>query len=529
MLNLYSLDINNILNNYTTNFILKETLYNFNITEFIIMFNIEIFISLSLLFLILFSLIYTQNNVFIIYDLVINICMFITIILLILITNNFILSDYNSLLLNNYISIKLRSLILIFYLLWLNFTKIYIKNNLQYNKGLKTFEYHVLLLLSILGMNFFILSENFISFYISIELLGLPIYILIAFNSNMDTLKSGLYYFIMSSWASSMLLLGSSFLYIFTGTLMFKYMSKVLVWSYYLNLYYNYYIFTYLSFIILVFGLALKLGAVPFHTWVVSVYDGASTHLTLFMATILKIPLLYGLFKICMLFFFIGNFNIIILNFNIQELLSYFSLWLGGFGAYRQLTFKRLLGYSSIHHTGFFLLSMLGVTHFYSIFSLLLHIIMYFSVTFSFFFIIVYNWNSVNKEHVAYLDSFINSLIRYKYISLILAIIVLTFSGVPPFNIFFSKYSLLVNSINNYNYNISILAILATTFSSFIYLRICKLLLFTTDGRNISIPLYFYNNILSINYFLSLLFYFSIFYILFPNKIYNMLYVISIV
>ena len=89
-------------------------------------------------------------------------------------------------------------------------------------------EYPILILCSILGMMVMISSNDLIVFYIGLELQSLSLYVLAAFNR--DQIKSseaGLKYFVLSALSSGLLLYGCSLIYGFSGTTNFDQISNL--------------------------------------------------------------------------------------------------------------------------------------------------------------------------------------------------------------------------------------------------------------------------------------------------------------
>ena len=74
-------------------------------------------------------------------------------------------------------------------------------------------EYFVLCLLSILGMMILISSGDFITFYLGLELLSLPLYSLIIMNKTYISSEAAMKFFIMGSIASGLFLFGVSMVY----------------------------------------------------------------------------------------------------------------------------------------------------------------------------------------------------------------------------------------------------------------------------------------------------------------------------
>ncbi|HEX8754104.1 MAG TPA: proton-conducting transporter membrane subunit, partial [Solirubrobacterales bacterium] len=145
-------------------------------------------------------------------------------------------------------------------------------------------EYHALLLGSILGMTLLAQAINLVTFFVAIETLSIPLYILCATNLRREgSLESGLKYLIVGSLGSATLLYGMAFLYGGTGSTGFAGIAlgiahKGLVGDPLILL----------GIAMTAVGLAFKTSIAPFHQWTPDVYQGAPTPITAFMAVATK-------------------------------------------------------------------------------------------------------------------------------------------------------------------------------------------------------------------------------------------------
>ena len=91
------------------------------------------------------------------------------------------------------------------------------------NYKVNSFEYFLLILLSVFGLMLLCSSFDLISVYLAIELQSLCLYVLAAFNrESAYSTEAGLKYFILGAFASGLLLFGISIIYGFTGTTNFE-------------------------------------------------------------------------------------------------------------------------------------------------------------------------------------------------------------------------------------------------------------------------------------------------------------------
>ncbi|HEX5376011.1 MAG TPA: NADH-quinone oxidoreductase subunit N, partial [Solirubrobacterales bacterium] len=207
-------------------------------------------------------------------------------------------------------------------------------------------EYHALLLGSVLGMVLLAQAQNLVSFFVAIETLSIPLYILCAANMRREkSLESGLKYLIVGSLGSATLLYGMAFLYGGSGSTGFAGIAAGIAEG------------PGNDALILVgigltaVGLAFKTSVAPFHQWTPDVYEGAPTPITAFMAVATKA----AAFAVFVRFFLVA------LNVEASEwqpalaVLAAVSIVIGNVGALRQDSLKRLLGYSGIAQAGYIL------------------------------------------------------------------------------------------------------------------------------------------------------------------------------
>ena len=145
-------------------------------------------------------------------------------------------------------------------------------------------EYHALLLGSAPGMVLLAQAQNLVSFFVAIETLSIPLYILCATDLRGErSLESGLKYLIVGSLGSATLLYGMALLYGGSGSTDFAGIAEGIAQSGLLS-----------DPLVLIgiamagVGLAFKTSVAPFHQWTPDVYQGAPTPVTSFMAVATK-------------------------------------------------------------------------------------------------------------------------------------------------------------------------------------------------------------------------------------------------
>ena len=295
----------------------------------------EIFISLSIMFLLILGVFKKNSSV-----LVHNISLIILFITAVIIFNETIEIE-KMLLFNGSVVIDyLSSLMKIISLLAAFFAFAISKNYLKIFKILKI-EYPILILSSVLGMMVMISSNDLIVFYMGLELQSLALYVLATFNrDNLKSSEAGLKYFVLSALSSGLLLYGCSLIYGFSGSTNFEIIASQLNSNEYA-----------LSFgiVFILVGLAFKISAVPFHMWAPDVYEGSPTTVTLFFTMVPKIAALTVFIR----FLYVPFLNLIDQWQMILIFLSIASMLFGAIAAIGQTNIKRLIAYSSIGHIGY--------------------------------------------------------------------------------------------------------------------------------------------------------------------------------
>ena len=109
--------------------------------------------------------------------------------------------------------------------------------------------------------------------------------------------------------------------------------------------------------LLLMFSMAFKVSAAPFHFWTPDVYDGAPTVFTSFMATIVKAAVFIAFIRL-----FYHAFGDIHNTWKfIIALITALTLFIGNITAVFQQSVKRMLAYSSIAQAGFMLMAVLAL------------------------------------------------------------------------------------------------------------------------------------------------------------------------
>ena len=417
----------------------------------------EIFLSLSIMFLLIFGVFKNKSS-----KLILNFSSLILLITAVITFNETInlvgVKIFNNSIIIDYLSTFMKIITLLSAFLALVITS----NYLKVFQILKI-EYPILILSSVLGMMIMISSNDLIVFYMGLELQSLALYVLANFNR--DQLKSseaGLKYFVLSALSSGLLLYGCSLIYGFTGSTNFDIISE--------KLNSNDYALTFGIVFILV-GLAFKVSAVPFHMWAPDVYEGAPTSVTLFFTMVPKIAALTVFIR----FLYVPFMNLLDQWQTILVFLSIASMIFGAVAAIGQTNLKRLVAYSSISHVGYTLAGLATGTN-EGIQSSVIYFTIYIVMNLGLFSCLL--MMKRNNEYFENLEDLSGLSRNHPLLSLSLLIILFSLAGIPPLAGFFAKFYIFKAVIEQSMYFLAIVGLLSTVIAAFYYLRIIKIMYF---------------------------------------------------
>jgi NADH-quinone oxidoreductase subunit N len=209
-------------------------------------------------------------------------------------------------------------------------------------------EFQALLICSVLGMTLISQAQNLIAFFVALELLSIPLYVLCgAALRKQASLESGLKYLIIGSLGSATLLYGLAFVYGSTGSTDFSGIRSAVGGSVLDDP------LLLIGIALSATGLAFKLSIAPFHQWTPDVYEGAPTPVTAFMSAATKAVALVLALRV-LVTAFPGEEELWTIA---VAVIACVSLAVGNIAALVQRNLKRMLAYSSVSHAGFMLIA----------------------------------------------------------------------------------------------------------------------------------------------------------------------------
>ena len=220
-------------------------------------------------------------------------------------------------------------------------------------------EYLAMLLLATIGLMLLVGSEELLMIFIGLELTGLSLYVLAAFDkTDVRSAEAGLKYFLFGSMASAFTLFGLSLIYGMSGTTALAAIGQKLTTASVQPL-------LAVGIVMTLVGFAFKIAAAPFHLWAPDAYQGAPVPSAAFIASGSKVASFVVLGKIVLVGFGpvhgSAAWHAMVAGWSpVLAALAALSIIVGNLVALAQSNVRRLLAYSAVAHAGYTLLGLVA-------------------------------------------------------------------------------------------------------------------------------------------------------------------------
>ena len=332
---------------------------------------------------------------------------------------------------------------------------------LDYMKGSPNLtSFYSLLIFTTIGALLLTFATDLLMIFIAWELMSIPSYVLTGFKKkDPKSNEASVKYFIISAFASAVLLYGISLVYLLTGsTNIYVILSSasgnqpIAILA--------------LTFVLAGFG--IKLAAVPFHMWIPDAYQGAPTIVSSLLSAGTKGATFAPAARIFFVVFAAHAFQV---DWSLTfAVLAVLSMTLGNFAALTSRSVTRILAYSSIGQAGYILVGFAaggtpGLTG--SFFHILNYAVMQ-SAAFLAAAVII---SQLGTDDLSAFDGIGK---RMTVAPLALTLSLLALGGFPPLNGFWSKLTIFYAAINANLGWLAIIAIINSFASIAFYVRIVK-------------------------------------------------------
>ncbi len=319
----------------------------------------------------------------------------------------------------------------------------------ELGKTVRVGSIYTLFLFTTLGAIVLSASGDMMFLILGMLLTSLGSYALVTYPGSINATEAGMKYFIFGSISTALMLFGLTYWYGATGSTLLLDLPKASGMP----------LAALIGTIGVIAGLGYKASLVPFHFWTPDAYEGAPVSIAAYLSIIPKIGGLFALAQIAKNLSGGVDWTLLI------SLLAIATMTYGTVAALFQDNVKRLLAYSSIAQSGYFLfaIAFLGKS------SLALPALLVFAAAYAAMNIGAF---AVTLQIGSALSNFSGLMKRHPWLALSMTIFLLSLVGIPPLFGFIGKILLFGVAIENKAILLAIIGILNSVISLGVYIRI---------------------------------------------------------
>ena len=312
-------------------------------------------------------------------------------------------------------------------------------------------EFHHLTMLATAGLMLLCQSSNFIVLFVALETVALAFYPLVAYNRNSTkSLEAGIKYLVFGALSSALLLLGIVLIYgvganpsawsaVSPGPhgmdfLSFDYVALLLEEN-------QGHLLLRAGVVLVLSGIAFKVGAAPFQIWVADVYHGSPMPITAFLAVSSKAA---GFFLLLNLvngpFEGMSEFLLPLIGF-----VATFTILFGNLAACAQAKLKRMLGLSGVAHAGYLLVAVMASMHLAGDSDRAVWVVYFYLYVYLFASFVVFGVMSLTNlfdDSAHETEHYAGLLKEHPWVAISLLVGIASHAGIPPFGGFIAKLML---------------------------------------------------------------------------------------
>jgi NADH-quinone oxidoreductase subunit N len=321
-------------------------------------------------------------------------------------------------------------------------------------------EFYILLIFSTLGSAVMASSAHLVTFFLGLELLSIPLYILISYLRKKErSLEAGIKYIVLAGISSAFLLFGMALIYAETGTMEFDKLAQSISSTGTISP------LALTGFAMMIVGVGFKLSVAPFHMWASDVYEGAPAPVSSFIASVSK----GGMFAVWLRFFVQINgyrFHTLLIALSVIAVLSMFA---GNILALLQKNVKRILAYSSIAHLGYLLVAFIAGGKM-GVRSATFYLVAYFITIIGAFGVV--SVLSAENRDADNLDDYHGLFWRRPIAAVVFAAMLFSLAGIPLTAGFVGKFFVVAAGINSSQWALAIFLVVNSAIGIYYYLKI---------------------------------------------------------
>ncbi len=342
-------------------------------------------------------------------------------------------------------------------------------------------EFYHLVLIVTAAMMLLAQSNHFLLLFVTLETLTIGLYILVSYHrTSAASLEAGLKYLLMGALSSGLLLFGIVLLYGVAGNpslpahspqaMHYAELARFLTAN-------PHNFVASLGIVLVLAGIAFKIGAFPFQIWVPDVYQGAPTPVTAFLAVASKAAGFAVLLGLCGSGGAFSSYDWLVTP--VLTTMAAATILFGNIAALTQHNVKRLIGLSGVSHAGFLLLGVVaarntpmatGAIYFY-LFSYLL-------ASFAVFGVMAHLAGADDSDQE--LDHYAGLAKDSPFLATVLAVGLGSLAGIPPLAGFMGKIFIFIAAFQSGARGLLVVAAVGVVISIYYYFGWIKAAFFET-------------------------------------------------
>jgi NADH-quinone oxidoreductase subunit N len=325
-----------------------------------------------------------------------------------------------------------------------------------------------LAMLSVGGMMVFPASNDLLTMFVALEVLSLPLYLMcgLARHRRLLSQEAAMKYFLLGAFSSAFFLYGVALLYGATGKVLLSSIRNGLAAHGDSSM-------ALVGVALLSVGLLFKVGAVPFHSWIPDVYQGAPTPITGFMAAATKVAAFGALLRVV----YVALPPLHDQWRPVLWTISILTMAVGTITAVNQTDVKRMLAYSSVAHVGFILTGVIADNHT--------------GLSATLFYLFAYSFSTVGAFAIVGLirdaDGVEDATVshwaglgqRSPIVGVMFSMFLLAFAGIPLTSGFVSKLAVFKAAAQGGAVPLVIAGVVASGIAAYFYVRVIVSMFFT--------------------------------------------------
>lgn len=323
-------------------------------------------------------------------------------------------------------------------------------------------EFFALILTATAGMMLLSSATEFMTMYISLELMSISFYALAGFLKDQKSTEASLKYLLLGALSSAILLYGLALFYGLTGQTGYVSVSQALTLAQDSG---RGVLLLALAFVVAGFG--FKVSAVPFQLWTPDVYEGAPTPIT----ALLSVGSKAAAFAAILRFFWTALPSDVPVDWAaLWAVLAVLTMTFGNIAAILQHNIKRMLAYSSVGQAGYILLGLATMSELGRS-GVMFFLVSYAITNLGAFAAVIAISNRINSDEISDYNGMAH---RSPLLAAALTLCLISLTGLPPAAGFVAKFYIFSAAVQTGLQWLVLIAVINSAISAFYYLRVVR-------------------------------------------------------